>query len=56
MAKPSPAPREYHEGPEAAQRFSEVVKGVLSVSRAELEKREQAWRQARPKPKRRKVR
>jgi hypothetical protein len=33
-------PREYREGPKAAQEFTRVLRDILSVSRDELRKRE----------------
>lgn len=39
---------EHHEGPEAAQRFAQTVRRVLSVSKEELAKREAAYQKTRP--------
>jgi hypothetical protein len=46
--KPQPA-KEYHEGPEAARRFIDAVKQVISVPREEYETRHKAWEKARKK-------
>lgn len=45
--KPSPDPRDYHEGPKAAEHFVAAVKKVLSVSPAELKKRHKEWEKKR---------
>ena len=39
--------RVYHEGPEAAQRFEGTMRRVLSVSKAELTKREADYQKSR---------
>ena len=39
--------REHHEGPEAARRFEQTMSRVLTVSKAELAKREAAYKRAR---------
>ena len=41
------APRDYQEGPDAAKRFETALGQILSVSKAELLKREAAWKKAR---------
>ncbi|MBI3302829.1 MAG: hypothetical protein HYZ72_12255 [Deltaproteobacteria bacterium] len=46
--KPQPA-KEYHEGPEAARRFEDAVRKVMTVPREEYEKRHKAWAKARRK-------
>jgi len=38
---------EHHEGPEAARRFEDTMTRVLTVSKAELTKREAAYQKAR---------
>jgi hypothetical protein len=38
---------EHHEGPEAAQRFERTLERVLTVSKAELTKREAAYKKTR---------
>lgn len=40
-------PTEYHEGPEAAQRFERGVTRILSVSKEELERREYDYHKSR---------
>lgn len=50
---------EYHEGPQAAQRFERTLGHVLKVSKEELARREAAYQEAsarrhRPGPKKRK--
>jgi hypothetical protein len=49
-------PEHFHEGQEATRRFDQVVRTVLSVPRAEIERRHKEWEQRRPKVKRRKAR
>jgi hypothetical protein len=39
--------REYHEGPDAADRFEDTLRRVLKVSKEELLKREAAYKKAR---------
>lgn len=47
--KPSPDPKDYHEGEQAAQRFVSAVRQVIAVPREEYEKRHAAWEKARKK-------
>ena len=42
-----PKSGEYHEGPEAAQRFEGTIKRVLAVSKEELTKREAVYQKSR---------
>jgi hypothetical protein len=44
--------REHHEGPEAARRFEHTMSRVLTVSKAELDKREAAYKKSRRRRKR----
>ena len=46
MKRHAAAP-EYHEGPKAADRFTGLMRRVLSVSKDELAKREADYRKAR---------
>jgi hypothetical protein len=39
--------REYHEGPQAAERFRETLRTVLTVSKDELVRREAAYKKSR---------
>jgi hypothetical protein len=48
-------PDHFHEGPEAARRFDQTVRDVLSVPHAEIERRHKEWERQRAKAKRRKV-
>jgi hypothetical protein len=48
----SPEYRKGAEAPSEFQKFDEVLKRVLTVSRAELKKREKAWQRKRAKKKR----
>jgi len=45
--KPSPDPADYHEGEEAARRFVQGVRSVLSTSPEELRKRHEKWEKER---------
>ncbi len=45
-AKPHPDPKDYHEGPEAARRFESLVRRVIVVPHDEIKKREEAWKKA----------
>lgn len=42
-----PKAGEYHEGPDAARRFNGTMRRVLTVSKAELDKREAAYQKSR---------
>ena len=44
--KPVPE-KEFHEGPEVARRFEGIVKQAVSISSAEIKKRDEAWRKER---------
>jgi hypothetical protein len=44
--------KDYHEGPEAAGRFERTMGRVLTVSKAELDKREAAYQKSRRASKR----
>lgn len=48
-------PEHFREGPEATQRFDQVVRKVLSVPHAEIERRHREWERQRAKAKRRKA-
>ena len=48
MPKPAPA-REMIEGPEAWERFKGAMRQALSVSKAELKRRDAEWRRGRKK-------
>ena len=39
--------REHHEGPDAARRFQHTMGRILTVSKAELDKREAAYKKSR---------
>jgi hypothetical protein len=46
----NPHPRkEYNEGPEAAKRFDNLVRHVISVPREEIKKRDEEWKKGRKK-------
>ena len=42
-SKPSPDPKDYHEGPKAAKAFEGLLKRALSTSHEEIERRHKAW-------------
>ncbi len=46
--------KEHHEGPDAARRFEDTLRRIVSVPKAELDRREAAYQQTRPtkKPRR----
>jgi hypothetical protein len=50
------AAREYHEGPDAAERFESSLRRILKISKEELLKREADWKRTRAarKPRRKK--
>jgi hypothetical protein len=47
MNDPKPQAKEYHEGEQAAKRFEGLVKRAVSVSPAEIQKRNEAWKKER---------
>ena len=44
MDETHPRPEDYAEGKDAARRFEGIVKAVLAVPPAEMQKREKTWR------------
>jgi hypothetical protein len=52
-SRPPKGKAEYDEGPSAVRRFSDALGKMLSVPKAEVDKREAAWKQARARKKKR---
>lgn len=48
-AKPHPDQKDYYEGSEAARRFEDAVRKVMTVPREEYQKWHIAWEKARKK-------
>ncbi len=55
MPRPPKPKAEYDSGPSAAKRFGEAVRHILSVPKAELDRREAAYQKARARKKKRAV-
>lgn len=51
--KPSPDPKDYNEGPQAAEDFQTAVKKVLTVPYGEMRKRDEEWKKKRGKQQKR---